>query len=165
MKKKLYRSLIELKVFWKNYLIQSILATAVIFLIIILLRAQNNILIASLGASTFIVFAMPKSITAKPVNLIGGYIVGIISGLAVLGLENCDFIHPLICRSLIYALAVGLSIFIMVITDTEHPPASGVSLSIAISGFQLPVIITVIISIVALSVFHTLLKNKLRDLT
>lgn len=165
MKKSVYESLVELKIFWKNYILQSILATASIFLIIILLQANNNILIASLGATTFIVFAMPKSITANPRNLIGGYLIGIASGLVFLPLQQCNSINPLVCRSLIYALAVGLSIFLMVVTDTEHPPASGISLSIAISGFDPYATITVIASAVALSILHIVLKNKLHDLT
>jgi len=165
MKKSIYESFVELKVFWKNYLLQSILATASIFLIILLLQANNDILIASLGASTFIVFAMPKSITANSRNLIVGYLIGIISGLVFLPLQHFYLIHPLVCRALIYALAVGLSILLMVVTDTEHPPASGVSLSIAISGFNIYATITVLASAIALAIFHTLFKNKLHDLT
>lgn len=164
MKQSFYKSLLELKIYWKNYLWQSLLATAVIFLIILLFNADNNILIASLGATTFIVFAMPKSITANPRNVIGGYLLGIMCGVLFLPMQHCDFIHPLVCHSLIYALAVGLSIFVMVITDTEHPPASGISLSIAMTGFELSTIVTVIASVAALSLFHTLLKNKLHNL-
>jgi CBS-domain-containing membrane protein len=165
MKQSFYKSLVELKLYWKNYLWQSLLATAVIFLIILLFNADNNILIASLGATTFIVFAMPNSITANPRNLIGGYLLGVLSGVLFLPIQRCVFIDPLVCHSMVYALAVGLSIFIMVITDTEHPPASGISLSIAMTGFEFSVIGTVIASAVALSLCHTLLKNKLHDLT
>ena len=66
---------------------------------------------------------------------------------------------------MLYAGAVGLSIFIMVVTDTEHPPASGTALGVAIQGFNFKVIIAVLASAVILSLVHTLFKRHLKDLT
>jgi CBS-domain-containing membrane protein len=64
-----------------------------------------------------------------------------------------------------YSAAVGLSIFTMVVTDTEHPPASGTALGVAITGMHPDVLITVVLSIVLLSLIHHFFKPYLRDLT
>ncbi len=161
MKRLISKIVKELRLYWKNYVFQSLFATLAIFIVLLTLSLQEAVIIASIGATTFIVFAMPKSITAKPRNVIGGHIVGLISG------SLCALIpHPLFIHSImVYSLAVGFSIFIMVITDTEHPPASGTALGVAIHGFSLGVTIAVIISVVILSLIHHLFKRYLRDLT
>lgn len=151
----------EFKKFWKNYLFQSIYATLVILIVLFLLQLRHAVIIASIGATAFIVFAMPKNVTAQPRNVIGGHLVGLLSG-TLCGFVNSDF---LLLSIVLYSLAVGLSIFIMVVTDTEHPPASGTALGIAISGFSLEVGITIIASAVILSLSHHFLKPYLRDLT
>ena len=66
---------------------------------------------------------------------------------------------------MVYSLAVGLSIFIMVITDTEHPPASGTALGVAINGFSAKVLVALIASVIALSLIHHFFKGYLKDLT
>ena len=65
---------------------------------------------------------------------------------------------------LIYALSVGITIFIMIITETEHPPAAGTALGIAISGFSFYVTITMVINVVVLSLIHYFFKEYLIDL-
>ncbi|MEA3475081.1 MAG: HPP family protein [Candidatus Cloacimonadota bacterium] len=66
---------------------------------------------------------------------------------------------------LVYSLAVGLSIFVMVVIDTEHPPASGTALGIVITGFSLNATIAVITSAIVLSLVHHFFKPYLRDFT
>ncbi|MBL7106650.1 MAG: HPP family protein [Phycisphaerae bacterium] len=164
--KKITESLREFRRHWKNYVIQSIIATLVIFAILLMLSIRKNaIIIASLGATTFIVFAMPKSITATTRNIIGGYITGIICGTLCALLPKPLFVHHAVMHSLAYAVAVGLSIFIMVVTDTEHPPASGIALAFAINGVSLEVTIAVIVAVSILALTRYLFRNQLRDLT
>ena len=74
--------------------------------------------------------------------------------------------HPTLLLSMLtYSLAVGFSIFTMVVTDTEHPPASGTALGVAITGMTPRVLIAVVLSIVLLSLIHRFFKPHLRDLT
>lgn len=108
----------EFRLYWKHYVLQSLFATAAVFVVLCFLSLQDAVIIASLGASTFIVFAMPDSVTAKPRNVIGGHLVGLFWGLAFSAVPHVAVPASLGC----YALAVGLSIFTMVVTDTEHPP-------------------------------------------
>ena len=166
MKRGITNSIHEFRKHWKNYVFQSLFATLVIFFILLSLSLQENaVIIASLGASTFIVFAMPEQITAKPRNIIGGYIVGFLCGLACSLIPVQEVMNESLGHSLFYAVAVGLSIFIMVVIDTEHPPASGVALGVAINGFSLNVVISIVASVVVLTVTHHFFKRYLRDLT
>jgi CBS-domain-containing membrane protein len=166
---------------WKNYVLQSLLATASIFLVLTILDADEAVLIASLGATAFVVFALPETITAYPRNVIGGHFVGLLCGF--LGVIALHFLpqNDNILENAIYAFAVGLSIFIMTITDTEHPPAAGTAMGVVIKGFthhppaanpvidlakslNLEIMAQVMIFAVIFSMIRLLLKNHLRDL-
>lgn len=161
MERSMSKTIEEFRLFWKNYVFQSFFATLAIFIVLLFLNIQHVVIIASIGATTFIIFAMPNYITAKPRNVIGGHLIGFISGSLCALIPNSSFLSSII----IYSLAVGLSIFTMVVTDTEHPPASGTALSIAMTGFSLSTAIFVIASIIILSLIHYFFKPYLRDLT
>jgi CBS-domain-containing membrane protein len=60
-----------------NYLFQCLLATAILAIALLFLNVvTETALIASLGATAFIVFAMPKTYASSPRRLIGGYTIG-----------------------------------------------------------------------------------------
>ena len=67
-------------------------------------------------------------------------------------------------KILIPAISVGLAIFTMVITNTEHPPAAGTALGITIQGWSYSTILVIISTILLLSLFKYLLKTWLKDL-
>ena len=151
----------EFRRLWKNYLYQSFLADIVLAVIMLALTMQDAVVIASIGATAFIIFLMPSNITANPRRVVGGHIIGLVSGsLAALILQ-----YTIISYVVVYAIVVGLSAFLMVALDFEHPPASGTALGIAITGFHPSVFITVIISSIILSIAHRFLKKYLKDLT
>lgn len=151
----------EFRQHWKHYVIQSLIATVSVFIVLYFLSLQHAVIIASIGASAFIVFAMPDNITAQPRNLIGGQLVGLFCGFLFSLLPHADLLLTLF----IYSLAVGSAIFIMVVIDMEHPPAAGTALGIAITGISLDVLIAVSLSIVLLSLIHKIFKPYMRDLT
>ena len=160
MKKSVTKMVEEFRLFWKNYVFQSLFATCATFIVFLFLGLQHVVIIASIGATAFIIFAMPKSITAKPRNVIGGHLVGFLSGCLCALIPHPSFLYSI----LIYSFAVGLSIFVMVVTDTEHPPASGTALGFAITGFDLNAAIALITSVIILSLVHHFFKPYLRDL-
>ena len=162
MKRSVTRKIDELRSHWINYVFQCLFATLVIFVVLLGLGFKQVVIIASIGSTAFLVFAMPNSVAARPVNIIGGQLVGFACGYF------CGLIphesHFLI-SAVVFSLAVGLSIFIMVVTDTEHPPASGTALGVAINGFSPKVLVALIASVLVLSLVHRLFKRYLRDLT
>lgn len=72
-------------------------------------------LMAPFGASTVLVFALPNSPLAQPKNVIFGHLL-----TAAVGLFFVQFVgvYP---WSL--ALATGVSVTLMLLTNTTHPPA------------------------------------------
>jgi CBS-domain-containing membrane protein len=146
---------------WLNYTYQSLLATAVIFIILLLLNLEHAVVIASIGATAFIVFTMPRNITAAPRRVIGGHIIGFICGSAFAFIPH----STVLVASLVYALAVGTTIFLMVALDVEHPPAGGTALGVAITGFSINVMVAVLTSSIVLSLAHRFCKKHLKDLT
>lgn len=161
MRRSVRKMIEEFRLYWKHYVLQSLFATAAVFVVLYFLSLQNAVIIASLGASTLIVFALPDSITAKPRNVIGGDLVGLFWGTLFSLIPHDALLGYLVC----YAPAVGLFIFTMVVTDTEHPPASGTALGVAITGMSPVVVIAVVLGIVLLSLIHRFFKPCLRDLT
>ena len=156
----IYNEIKQFRKHWKNYVFQSLFAVLVMTVVLLFLKLENVVVVASIGSTAFVIFALPRNITAKPRNVIGGNLVGLISG------SLCALIpQPVYWISiLVYSLAVGLSIFIMVITNTEHPPASGLALGVVLTGFSWSVGIAVVSSALILSLVHHLFKDSIRDL-
>lgn len=156
-----------------NYIFQCLLATAILLLALFFLNViTETAIIASLGATAFIVFAMPKTYASSPRRLIGGYSIGISSGLICYYLGNSiptnQLILPIIQHEIplfFAAVAVGLSIFIMTITNTEHAPAAGISLGLVINQWQFNSILFIIIVMLVMAGINYLLQPYLINLS
>ncbi|MFC2071935.1 HPP family protein [Chloroflexota bacterium] len=154
----------------KNYIIQSLLAVAALTIILFFVEILTHAaIVAALGSSAFVVFAMPQSTTAQPRKLIGGHVVGLLSGTFCYYAFLSSPLGELITRwelttLFIYALAVGLSIFLMAITNTEHAPAAGTALGIVAHAWLYQVVIFILLSAVGLAIARRLLKGYLKDL-
>ena len=151
----------EFRRYWKHYVFQCLLATFVVFIVLLALSLKNAVIISSIGATAFIIFAMPKMVTANPRNVIGGHATGLIIGSLCFLIPHSTVFYA----ALSYSLAVGLVIFLMVVTDTEHPPAAATALGFAMSGFSLNTALALISSILVLSLVHYSFRNHLKDLT
>jgi len=161
----------KLKKYFTNYILQSLLATITLIIILYFENLFTSAaVIASLGSTTFIIFAMPKYATAQPRRVIGGHIIGIVSGVlcfyiaSLIQNREYFFLTQNIIKILIPSLSVGLSIFFMVITNTEHPPAAGTALGIVVQGWSYSTILVILITISLLSLTKYLLKPWLKDL-
>ena len=88
-----------------------------------------TMIIGSFGASAVLVYAAIKSPLAQPRNLIGGHIL---SGLA--GVFCYQVFGKVIWAAA--ALAVSLSIALMLATKTLHPPGGATALIAVIGGEQ-----------------------------
>ncbi len=74
-----------------------------------------TLLLGSFGASCVLLFGYPDAPFAQPANVVGGHLLCTVIGIAALQLLGA---HPWVL-----ALAVGLSIALMMATRTVHPPA------------------------------------------
>lgn len=118
-----------------SFYFQSILATLAIFVTMCVLDVfTQTTIIATMGASCFILFAMPKTEASNARRVIGGYIIGTIIGIGCWYVsEMKDMLNYI--PSIRYldimtaAIAVGLTIFVMAVSDSEHPPAAGLAMA------------------------------------
>ena len=154
-----------------HYVLQCLLAMAAIMIVLLFMNAvAYTALIAALGASAFIVFTMPDLNVAKPRFLVGGYIVGILVGVPLGMVRRWHWLTNLGMTEsaslvLLGGLAVGLAIFLMVITNTEHPPAAGVALGLVVSTtWDVTTLAVILNAIIALSVLKWLLRPFLKNL-
>ena len=147
---------IKFKKLWKYYLLQSLLATGVLFILVLVLGRYKLVVISAMGATSFIVFAMPKAVSAQTKNVIGGHLVGLASGAIFYFTTLPYFIE--------YSMAVGLAILLMVALDVEHPPAAGTALAVVINEVSRDAFITIMLSAVILSQFRYYLRGYLKDL-
>jgi len=146
----------KFKKLWKYYLLQSFLATITIFILVLILGQYKLVVISAMGATAFIAFAMPKSVSARTRNIIGGHLVGLGCGTI--------FYFTALPYFLEYPLAVGMAIFLMVMLDVEHPPAAGTALAVVINEVSLDAFVVIMLSALVISQCRYHLRNYLKDL-
>ena len=153
----------------KRYALQcSLAAAAVLMLLLVLDAVTQTVLIAALGASVFIAFAVPRSLHSGPRCLIGGYLAGILAGslMATLNIafEFSDVVTAHASMVVFGALATGLAMFLMVVTKTEHPPAAALALGLVLNEWTLLTLVVVMVGVIALSICKQLVLPILMDL-
>ena len=152
----------------KRYAMQCGLAGIVVFVLLLVLDAvTQTVLIAALGASAFIAFAVPRSPHSGPRHMIGGYIVGIFAGSLMSALKALidvsvvsDHAVMIICG----AIAISLAMFTMVVTRTEHPPAAALALGLVLNEWSLLTLFVVLVGVIGLSVVKQIVLPALLDL-
>jgi CBS-domain-containing membrane protein len=153
-----------------RYLFQCSLATLIIFITLLFLNVlEETAIIASLGATTFIIFTMPTAYSSRTRPLVGGYLVGVAVGMACYyimtsQLFNSIFISNNISVAVFGAIAVGLAIFIMVAIDAEHAPAAGIALVLILNEWQFKTIIFILATVIIMALLKKILKPILIDL-
>ncbi len=126
-----------------------------------ILGAQDSVyLIGSFGASSVLVYGAIQSPLAQPRNLIGGHIVSALVGVTVFKLMP-DIVW------LTAPTAVALSIVLMQITKTMHPPGGATALIAVTSSKELgylfvltPVLSGVLILFVVALIFNNITSHR-----
>lgn len=91
-----------------------------------LIPLHSPLVVAPIGASAVLVFAVPTSPLAQPWPVIGGNTISAIVGVGVAWLIPDVTIAA--------ALAVALAIAVMSVTRSLHPPGGAVALTAALGG-------------------------------
>ena len=104
----------------KSEIINSISALGAIICISFIAYLDNYFdgviwLIPPFGATMVLVMAVHNSPLAQPKNIILGHILSALSGVVMLLIIGDSF--------LALGVAVGLAVFVMMVTKTIHPPA------------------------------------------
>ena len=110
-------------------------------------------LIPPFGASMVLVMAVHESPLAKPTNILLGHVLSALSGVFVLYLIGDHFIA--------LGLAVGLAIFVMIVTNTIHPPAGANPIIVILTGQGISFVLFPVAVGALLLVLFAYLYNKL----
>jgi len=125
--------------------------------------ADNIFLIGSFGASSVLIYGIINSPLAQPRNLVGGHLVCALVGVTI---------HKLVPGELwlAAALSVSLSIVLMQITKTLHPPGGATALIANIGTDRIkelgyfyvisPVLSGVLILLVVALIFNNVTKHR-----
>ena len=153
----------------RRYAIQCSLATVVVLILLIALDAvTQTVLIAALGATTFIAFAVPRSLVSSSRCLIGGYLVGILAGTLMSALNaSIGISDPVMAEVSIIvfgALATGVAMFLMVVTKTEHPPAAALAIGLVLNEWTALTLVVIVVGVIVLSICKRLVQPHLMDL-
>ena len=153
-----------------KYVSQTLLTIISVFVILLFIDAISEaVVVASFGASTFIIFAMPNLRASSARYVLGGNAIGLLVafGVHVLDLQT-KHTHIQWSDNISFAfmgsLAIGLTMFAMVITDSEHPPAAGLALGLTLDGFSVRTATITILGIIIVFSVKELLKKHLLDL-
>jgi len=140
----------------------------VFVLLLVLDAVTQTVLIAALGASTFIAFAVPLSLHSGPRHMIGGYLVGMLAGGLMDTLNaSIHVANPVVGHIIMIvfgALAISLAMFLMVVTRTEHPPAAALALGLVLNEWDLLTLGVVLAGVICLSIIKRLVSPMLMDL-
>ena len=153
-----------------KYLFQCGLATLALIIILLIQDAVlRAAIVVAIASTVFIVFIIPDSVAATPRKVIGGHVVAVIIGSILFAILSIPAIDVVVKDSsyiidLIAALSVGLSILLMVMTDTEHPPAAGTALGLIIPGWSWSAVVFIICGALILSMMRLVLRPKLVNL-
>ena len=114
-------------------------------------------LIPPFGASMVSVMAAHESPLAKPKNILLGHILSALSGVIILYLIGDNF--------LALGIAVALAVFVMIVTDTIHPPAGANPIIVILTGqgisFVLfPVAVGAFMLVIFAYLYNKLLKRN-----
>jgi CBS domain-containing membrane protein len=86
------------------------------------------LIVAPIGASSVLLFAVPSSPLAQPWSIVGGNVISALVGIAI-GLSVGD---PVLASG----VAVGLAIVLMSLTRSLHPPGGAVALMTVMATHQ-----------------------------
>ncbi|RZG49065.1 HPP family protein [Acinetobacter wuhouensis] len=118
--------------------------------------------IAPMGASSVLLFAVPASPLAQPWNMVvGNTIAGIIGVTCALFISN---------QTEAFSIAVALAIFLMMTTDSLHPPSGAVAITAVLGGESVhqlgyhfifyPVLLNSVLLLVVAIIFNRLLGKQ-----
>lgn len=120
---------------YKRYILQSLLMFICMSVVLFLNQLFSDLIIASFGASGFIILALPKVSGSRTRNVIGGYICGVLAGalLAFFGTVLLPgSIGTIYGTVFMCAGAAALAMFLMAVTNRPHPPAAALAIGLVV---------------------------------
>lgn len=131
---------------------------AIMIMLVIGDASSLTLLMAPFGATCVLAFALPDSPQAQPRSIIGGHLISTLIGMVILQTAGA--------HTWSLAAAVGVSIYLMKLTRTVHPPAGADPLVVLLSGASwsfliTPVLIGTLLITVTAWLYRTVLARRL----
>jgi CBS domain-containing membrane protein len=118
--------------------------------------------VASMGASAVLLFAVPQGPLSQPWSFVGGHLLSAFVGITVAKLVA----DPVTAA----ALAVSMAIFVMYLTDCLHPPGGATALTAVVGGSSVqslgyaymltPVSLNILVMLGWALIINNLLSNR-----
>jgi CBS domain-containing membrane protein len=127
----------------------------------------------SLASSAYGVFVVPHSVVAQPKRILLAYFIATIIGLlfhAILGyfsLKISTHFEATMGSHLFWALsalAVMFTMLVMMLSGAQHPPATGIALSMVSDVSNWRIFCAIWISVLVLVAIRKIFSHRLRDL-
>ena len=152
----------------KARIFQSLLLFACVSFILLLYSLFGGIIVASLGASGFILFVTPHTNSSRAKYIVGGYACGAIAGIlfnflygqvSQLSFYGVDYALIFIC-----AAAPACATFLMTTTNLVHPPAAALALGLSAEPNAIKITIGAMSGVMMLCLSRYILKKYLKNL-
>lgn len=137
-------------------------------IVLTLNSVEQTALIASLGASVFYAYCIPHSLACRPRYMLGGYAIGTVIGCSMSliadSVTTAAGLDYQTMHIIFGAVATGLTIFLMVTTDTEHPPAIALSLGYVLNEWDIDTVAVILVGISIICIVRAVLRPRLINL-
>jgi CBS-domain-containing membrane protein len=152
----------------KHIALQCALVFASLSGILALYELLDGVIVASLGASSFILFVTPHTNSSKSINLIGGYICGSLSGVSFSFLHNAfnmfDYEGMHFALIIGCASAAAVAMLLMVLAGVPHPPAAALAIGLAADPRSPVMAFAALIGVTILCIIRNSLKKYVKNL-
>lgn len=124
----------------------------------------------SLGSTAFLSFVAHDTAMARSRRIISGYIIGLVMGvlgsIALLMTVHCQGFHCQVANLdvVISAATAMLTMVLMLLLSSEHPPAVGIAIGLVLREWNYPVLFIVAMTVLAIVVLKELLRPWLLNL-
>jgi CBS-domain-containing membrane protein len=127
------------------------------------------VVVAAIASTAFVLFISPHSPSAMPRHAVGGHLVAVLvaSPMAIIAGTGVgeDWIAQIPTIFALYAaLGVGITMFLMAATNTEHPPAAGTALAVVAHGFGWDLLLFLAVAVLILVIIQRATRHWLIDL-
>ena len=158
-----------------RYFLQVSIATLALFAALLAEQiiaggaAARAVVVAAIASTAFVLFISPFSPSATPKHTFGGHVIAVLvaSPMAVIAGTGMgeEWIAQIPTIFAFYAaLGVGITMFLMAATNTEHPPAAGTALAVVAHGFSWDLIAFLAVAVLILVGMQRILRSWLVDL-
>lgn len=143
---------------------------AAILLWIVLLAQDflsNGAIVAAIASSVAIVFFVPHSVASSPFRIIGGHVSAVIAAYIVVAIALLfpeSIAGATWFNDLVGAVAVGLVVLLMSISNTEHAPAAGTALGLGFDGAPGEAVLFILSAAVLVAMARIVLGPRLHNL-